>query len=193
MDVSELLRDGHNVFLISDPHFNHTNIIKYCGRPFKTVEEMDKKLIENWNSVVTDNDYIFCLGDFCLGSKEKIIEIGRKLNGHKILIMGNHCRATKKTYIEAGFEQIVKEEMMIFHSNIGLIKLSHHPKQYLPELMTDPIIAIPQINIHGHTHCPAIFTDTSIRHLCVCVEAIDYTPISINDLLNLWSKNIENS
>ena len=53
---------GKNYF-IADTHFFHEKIIKMCNRPFDNVEEMNRKLIENWNKKVTDDDtiYIFCL------------------------------------------------------------------------------------------------------------------------------------
>lgn len=45
-----------NTFFIADTHFNHSNIIKYCNRPFISSEDQTSKLIENWNSVVKDED-----------------------------------------------------------------------------------------------------------------------------------------
>ena len=59
--------DGAKVYFTSDTHFNHANIIGFCSRPFKNVNEMNETLIANWNRVVGVDDIVFHLGDFCLG------------------------------------------------------------------------------------------------------------------------------
>ena len=59
---------------------------------------MNQVLIKNWNNTVKKEDRIFVLGDFCLSGKNKIIEIGKQLNGRKTLILGNHDSASIKTY-----------------------------------------------------------------------------------------------
>ena len=46
-------------FLIADTHFFHENVIKYCNRPFKSIEEMNQTMIKNWNEMVDDNDIIY--------------------------------------------------------------------------------------------------------------------------------------
>ena len=86
------------IFLIGDCHFGHRNIIKYCNRPFASVEEMTDTLIKNWNGVVGKNDIVYVVGDFALCGKQKIIEIGQQLNGRKRLILGNHDQASLDTY-----------------------------------------------------------------------------------------------
>lgn len=85
IDINE-----QNVFFISDSHFQHKNIIKYCNRPFKTVRDMDSTLIKNWNSVVGPDDIVFHGGDFCFGSKTSWAYILDSLNGRKYLTAGNH-------------------------------------------------------------------------------------------------------
>ena len=95
------------IFVISDTHLNHTNIIKYCNRPFSSVEEMNKAIIDNWNNTVGPDDYVYMLGDFCLGGVETVKELCSQLNGHKILIKGNHDHCSNKVYREAGFETVV--------------------------------------------------------------------------------------
>jgi calcineurin-like phosphoesterase family protein len=80
-------------FFTSDFHFNHTNILALCNRPFNDVEEMNETLIKNWNDVVKKNDEVFYLGDWGLGHtvhKDKIKEQLFRLKGTIHFIVGNH-------------------------------------------------------------------------------------------------------
>ena len=56
------------IYFISDTHFYHKSIIPYCKRPFASIEEMNKKLIDNWNYTINDDDTIYFLGDFSFGN-----------------------------------------------------------------------------------------------------------------------------
>ena len=51
--------DGSKVYFTSDTHFYHSNIIGFCKRLFKNVEDMNETLIENWNQVVSQDDIVF--------------------------------------------------------------------------------------------------------------------------------------
>ena len=86
------------IYFISDTHFHHHNIIKYCNRPFKDVDEMNKVLIKNWNNTVTDFDTIFHLGDVALTSESEMKDMIPKLKGKKILIKGNHDKKSKEFF-----------------------------------------------------------------------------------------------
>lgn len=59
------------IFVTSDLHFGHKNIIQYENRPFKNIEEMDRKLIKNWNEIISENDTTYILGDFSWYKGEK--------------------------------------------------------------------------------------------------------------------------
>ena len=77
-------------YFTSDTHFGHENIIKYCKRPFKDVEEHDATLIKNWNDVVPEDGIVFHLGDVAFGNPDRVNEILSQLNGTIYLIIGNH-------------------------------------------------------------------------------------------------------
>lgn len=168
------------VYIISDLHLEHKNIIKYCSRPFTNVEEMNKRLIDNWNSVVDEKDIIYFLGDFGLGTKEQISQWARQLKGHKKLIKGNHDGRSKEFYQECGFEEV--ENMIFLFKNQTEAKydiiLSHEPLMILPENT---------VNIHGHIHDQQLdnkeFDNT--KYFNASVENIDYKPILLIDVLNV--------
>lgn len=69
------------VWFTADTHFGHANIVKYCQRPFETVQEMDHALIERWNERVQPDDVVWHLGDFCFGGKEEAKGYFARLNG----------------------------------------------------------------------------------------------------------------
>lgn len=76
----------------SDTHFGHARIIELSNRRFGSVDEMNEALVDNWNSVVKPEDTVYHLGDFNLGKFDESIEYAGLLNGHKILVTGNHDR-----------------------------------------------------------------------------------------------------
>ena len=50
------------IYLTSDQHFNHKNIIKYCDRPFANTDYMNTEIIRNYNNIVKDDDIVYHLG-----------------------------------------------------------------------------------------------------------------------------------
>ncbi len=85
------------VFWTSDLHFSHANVIRYCSRPFATVEEMNEALVRNWNEVVGPEDTVYCLGDFSLSFSAAQL-FSKRLMGKKKLVPGNHdwCHPSHK-------------------------------------------------------------------------------------------------
>lgn len=173
-----------DIFVISDTHFFHDNILKYCKREGEsTVEEMHENMIKEWNSVVKDGDIVIHLGDVAmkLGSKqEEIKDIVHRMNGTKVLVLGNHDRDAhfKNTYDHywnyVGFKSICEQKL-----SIGDVIFSHEPMEIVPE---------GKINIHGHIHeDPLTYLYSLDRNrINVCVDAIkSYKPIKINDLLGI--------
>lgn len=160
-----------NVWFIADTHFYHTNIIKYCNRPFTNAEEMNKVIVQNWNNTIKQKDKVFLVGDFGLANKNKLIEIGNQLNGRKTLILGNHDNESKQTYYAAGFEYVSRYPVIFEDFYI----ISHLP-QFVQE---DGLY----VNIFGHVHDNPIYKDVSKRSFCVSAERINYTPIEFQTIL----------
>ncbi len=84
-----------NNFVTSDMHFGHENILKYCNRPFKDVNDMNNQMIKNWNERIKPDDSVYHLGDWCFhggieGGKSKSSYWEEQLNGKIIHIKGNH-------------------------------------------------------------------------------------------------------
>lgn len=93
------------VFGIADTHFSHEKIIQYCNRPFKSVEEMNRVMLKNWNNTVGKNDLVLHLGDLYLGKKAEAREFLTKLNGRKILIMGTMTTGVNRSTASAALRQ----------------------------------------------------------------------------------------
>ena len=122
------------IYFISDTHFNHRNIIKYCNRLFKDIEEMKSALIENWNKTINDYDIVFYLGDVALTNESEIKEIILKLKGKKILIRGNHDKKSKEFFRSVGFEiipdnllKLDKEKLILSHKPLSDTEI---PEEY---------------------------------------------------------------
>lgn len=79
-------------FYISDTHFGHVNALTFDGRPYAAIEQSDAQMTENWNSVVTDEDTVYILGDFAMKKirQEAYLSYMKALNGKKVLVLGNH-------------------------------------------------------------------------------------------------------
>lgn len=113
------------IYFIAYTHFNHENIIKYCNRPFNNAQEMNEYIIRKWNSVVTENDIVYHLGDVGFGTTEQLKELIGKLNGIKILIRGNHdFKRGVNGWKEVGFSEVYKKKLILNN-----LVLTHEPIQ----------------------------------------------------------------
>lgn len=161
-------------WFISDTHFSHANVIRYTGRPFATVEEMDRCLIRNWNECVEAEDQVFFLGDFGLGDVDHLHSIYAQLNGNKVAIRGNHDR-NANWMMRVGFPVVLES---------AFIKMGEH----LVELVHIPSYPAPgHFQLHGHVHEKR--PSKIVHHqLNLCVEVWDYKPVAEKVILSLLDK-----
>ncbi len=146
-------------WIISDTHFLHSAIARYCNRP----QNFDAIIQENWNRLVQPNDTIYHLGDFAAGVGKvpdgfhELEKIALGLNGTKILIRGNHDWYQDCTYISNfGFSEVND------YLEVDDYFLCHYPlemNQYTTNLEKDFIDLFNEFNqagdkqlIHGHSH-----------------------------------------
>lgn len=86
-------------WITSDLHFGHTNIIKFCNRPFANADEMDGKLIRQWRQTVEPEDIVYFLGDFTMSHrKESALTFLAQLTGKIKVVLGNHDDALRKIH-----------------------------------------------------------------------------------------------
>lgn len=101
-------------FFTADTHFGHSNIIKYCSRPFSNIKDHDDWLVWAWNSTVNYNDIVFHLGDLAHKSVgSKYID---RLNGRLILIRGNHDHSIKESCIRDAVIELHGKCILLVHS-----------------------------------------------------------------------------
>ena len=161
-----------NIFIVSDTHFGHSNILKFTGedgaliRPqFSSVEDMDEQMVDRWNSVVRDRDIVYHLGDVYFGDGHRVL---KRLRGRKRLILGNHDNG-KASYIQANFQKVLMWRMFTEFNCV----LTHVP-------IHESGMTKVQYNLHGHIHQNA---SPGPRYINCSVEVQDYTPRAIEELV----------
>lgn len=171
-----------DVFVIGDCHFWHSNIIKYCNRPWwkkdesgcdiPDVEKMNEEMIKVWNSVITsDNQTVYINGDFCFGNKVKVKEIFDRLNGRKRIVLGNHDRCKFKDYYEIGFDRVYDKPVLLDNFCI----LSHEPIQWIKD-------GDVYMNIYAHVHTQEMYKDYTSNSFCTSAERLNYKPIRFTEI-----------
>lgn len=181
--------DMKNIFVISDTHFNHSNILKFTHadketliRPgFKSVDHMNETIINNWNNLIKPDDVVYHLGDFSFTSSNNIPKFASRLNGHKRLILGNHDYEPKLYY--PYFQKIMSWRQFGRDLFKKAVILCHYP---LHQCSFDYRVGNEAIMIHGHLHQNLTGEPNYIN---VCVEHTNYTPVNIEDIVDGKFKN----
>lgn len=113
-------------YFTADLHLGHSNIIASCNRPFADAEEMNRTIIGNWNSCVSDRDEVWILGDVAYKSATDVGSMLSKLKGHKHLVLGNHDRTWIKYCDPKEYFETV-EQMSFTTVDGNRIFMCHYP------------------------------------------------------------------
>ena len=174
---------SQNIWVTSDLHLGHENILKFCNRPFSNVEEMNEMLIDKYNSCVKSGDLCYILGDMFWRSlsNEKAISYAARLNGQKYYINGNHEERMQNKDIHKFFVWIKDyaeihpkdhQRMILFHYPLR----SWHGSNY------------GSYCLHGHCHgnlkdaLPGETKEESPLIMDVGVDCWNYYPVSLDQV-----------
>lgn len=135
------------IYVVSDTHFNHDNIIRLAGRTFRDCAQMNETMIEMWNFAVKPNDVVYVLGDFAYSARKEWhidpIELLARLHGTKHLVCGNHDYEYKIHKIDGWAS--VQDYAELRHEGKRFV-MSHYPMETWRNAHHGWIM------LHGHTH-----------------------------------------
>jgi calcineurin-like phosphoesterase family protein len=207
------------VWFTSDTHFGHARIIELSDRKFVDIEQHNEALVANWNSLVGIDDTVWHLGDVNLGSFTESIEYARRLNGYKLLIVGNHDRLfidpdaknieKAKRYrdrflpvyeevfsgVSLGDETRAAQDVIPLY-NGAVVRLSHFPYGESDSHESPRFAGIRPMDdgtilIHGHTHSTRKISRSAKGTLMihVGVDAHNYFPVSEDEIVDIVNAN----
>ena len=166
-----LLEGEQKIWMWSDLHFFHKNIIRFSDRPYPDTETMNEHLVANFNELVGPNDISIWGGDVGFGNNEQVNELVDQCNGYKILVVGNHD-FNKRKVRKLNFDEI----HMVYLLNTPEVSLlfTHYPMYNIPH---------PYVNIHGHLHVYPDPISKHDRHININCEVQEYKPIPLEEIV----------
>lgn len=192
MRIKDIQFDKDKLFFTADPHFFHTNIIKYTNRPFNNSREMNYEIVKRWNEKVPKDGIVFLLGDVSLTAKPKELDtLLHSLNGTIYLIIGNHEKdALRKEYVRSRFAgiydiaEIYIKDKEITYGEQHLV-MCHYP------MLTWNGSHRGSWQLFGHVH-GGLSNKGKLKHavtqLDVGVDCHDFTPLSYQEVKELITK-----
>lgn len=202
--------DRRQILFTSDWHIGHKNIIKFSNRPFKDIEHMREVLIGNYNASSSNNTVGYFVGDMGFANSEELSSTIKRLNGTKVLILGNHDKQHESMY-KTGFDVVIngitlwiaKHKVTITHCPLfGVYREdtssmpkntgeNWHGERKNKEYTTEDV---GQFHLHGHIHSPNNGKSTKIlgRQMDIGVDANNYRPVSISQVESFISNTINN-
>ena len=158
------------VWLWSDLHLGHGNIIRYTSRPFDDVATMNATLYRNWQETVGEGDTLVFVGDLAMRDavSEPTWERIRSGRGaSKRLVFGNHDLTGGGDLRVDGFDDVCS--VLCLDGDPPLV-CTHLPLKDVPPGC---------VNVHGHTHNEP---PRETAHINVSVEQLEYRPVAASRL-----------
>lgn len=175
----------------SDFHLNHGNIIKYSHRPFSSVEDMNKTIIDNCNAVIKSNDTFYFLGDWAFTNNGRIssaIEFAEQINCKKIhFILGNHDHAVRRNK-----EQLVKDRIFLSVQDFLELDVSGYTEATSKIVLCHYALRVwnkshyGTYHLYAHSH-GSLADDPHSRSFDCGVDTNNFRPYSLDDVIQRMS------
>ena len=176
------------IFYISDTHFRDRYIFDKCRRPFSSLDEMEKAVVERWNRKVKDEDTVYVLGDIGTNNDPSSIMIFSRLNGCKHLIVGNHDHEMLEEIKKSHLFGSVKFIDLIEDSGFKVC-LCHYPVMDWIEFNRGGALVYGHIHNktekNGHTYKQMKEYYQNLPAYNCGVDVTDFEPKTLNELINL--------
>jgi calcineurin-like phosphoesterase family protein len=164
-------RQRMTVYFTSDQHFGHAAARTFYRRPFASVAEMDRVMIDRWNAVVEPESEVWHLGDFAVRqSADRVASLLRALHGRKHLVTGNNDDAA---VTECDGWQSVQPYAEATFDGMRLV-LCHYPFRTWRDMGRGAI------NLHGHSHGRL---KSLRRQIDVGVDVWDFRPVQLAEII----------
>lgn len=187
------MTDLDRTWVTADHHFGHANIIRFCGRPFESVREMDQAMIDRWNAVVGPEDVVYHLGDFTLTDNLKPWIHALTFKTLHV-VPGGHDWRWMKGFCPDAFDyrvEVLPPLMTLEFPSIGkhprVVVLCHYP------MLSWDRSHYGSLHLHGHSHGTIpddLSGDTQLppgkkrgRRVDVGVDRWDFSPVPLGSLL----------
>lgn len=160
-------------WFISDTHFSHEKILQFepDARPFVDIEAHDEFMIQAWNRRVKPDDTILHLGDVCFKPATRLEPVMSRLNGKKVLLLGNHDTTPSEEYLKY-FDKLLS----VYEDKKQGVIFSHYP------LHPSQLEYRYKINVHGHSHSKVL---DDKRYVNISCEHTTLAPIHVDDLYKI--------
>jgi len=166
-------------YYTADEHYGHDEVIIHCNRPYRNNQIMTRDIIKRHNSVVTEDDTVYHVGDFAFAGPDRasyVEHLLRRLNGTHILILGNHDRIAPLNLVDIGFQSV--HTSLSLEREGHLIVMAHDPSIWNCVANMDPL----PIFLHGHIHLvwKSIINKKMVN---IGVDVWDFYPVSLEQIL----------
>lgn len=173
------------VWFTSDEHYGHSNIIKFCNRPFKDIDDMTEGLIARHNEVVKPGDRVYHLGDMFwrTNTLEKALAIRHRLVGQHFYIYGNHCELFHSN-------QVLRDSFIWCKERFNL-KVNGHPNIVLDHYAHEDWNGSHRGAYHLFGHVHGAKPNPVGLKLDVGVDCWNYYPVSLETVTEILAKKAE--